>query len=190
MSRAGPRPRTSRPRRKSGAPSPKAQPTGDVPSGEPRRPASAPERSRRDRPAPAALPSPGERQLLSTVLEVTDALISVVDREGRIISFNRASEELSGYSFEEVRGRVFFDFLLPPEEAGSVRALFARLAEGEPQLRGENHWITKTGERRRIVWANAVVRDESGAIQHLVGTGIDVTRLREADAQLRLSEAN
>ena len=39
--------------------------------------------------------------------------------------FNRACEQTTGYTLEEVKGRKVWDFLLVPEEKDSVVAVFA-----------------------------------------------------------------
>ncbi|HTC40633.1 MAG TPA: PAS domain S-box protein, partial [Candidatus Acidoferrales bacterium] len=45
-----------------------------------------------------------ERNLLSAILDTVGALVVVLDREGRIIQFNRACEELTGCPFVEAQG--------------------------------------------------------------------------------------
>ncbi|HVG00063.1 MAG TPA: PAS domain S-box protein, partial [Chloroflexia bacterium] len=72
-----------------------------------------------------------ERDFSSTVLETTASLVAVLDREGRVVRFNRACERLTGYSAAEVIGRAPWDFLLLPEEVESVRERFERVRDGE-----------------------------------------------------------
>jgi len=43
--------------------------------------------------------------VLSLILHTVGALIVVLDPEGRILRFNRASEQTAGYSFEEVAAK-------------------------------------------------------------------------------------
>ncbi|NIS38577.1 PAS domain S-box protein, partial [Candidatus Saccharibacteria bacterium] len=57
---------------------------------------------------------------VNAVLDTAGALVTVLDTEARIVRFNRACERISGYSFEEVKGRPFWDFLLLPEEVEPV----------------------------------------------------------------------
>ena len=49
-----------------------------------------------------------ERNVVSAILHTVGALVVVLDAEGRIIRFNRACEQMTGYSFEEVRGRCIW----------------------------------------------------------------------------------
>ena len=62
-----------------------------------------------------------ERNFNSTIFDTADALIVVLDRNGRIVKFNKKCEELSGYSFSEIEQRIFWEFLLTPEDAASAK---------------------------------------------------------------------
>lgn len=124
-----------------------------------------------------------ERDLLSAILDTAAALVVVLDRQGRIVRFNRACETATGYSFEEVRGQALWDLFLIPEEAPPVRAVFEQLQAGQFPNQHENHWLTKDGARRLIAWSNTALQDADGAVQYIVGTGIDITERRQAEAQ-------
>ena len=63
-----------------------------------------------------------ERNFISAILDAAkDLLVVVLDREGRIVQFNRVCQQLTGYSFEEVKGRRPWDFLLLPDETPAVK---------------------------------------------------------------------
>jgi len=55
-----------------------------------------------------------ERRWSQLLLDNPQAMTISIDREGRVISFNKASEEILGYHREEVTGHSFFDLLSPP----------------------------------------------------------------------------
>ena len=61
-----------------------------------------------------------ERNLLSGILDTVGALVVVLSPTGAIVRFNRACERLSGYSFEEVRGRHFWDLFTSPRGVGAL----------------------------------------------------------------------
>lgn len=126
-----------------------------------------------------------ERRFLDAVLDIAGSLICVSDPEGRLLRFNRACELVSGYSFEEIRGRPFYDVLIPRDELATVRAAIARIRPGQPPETNENHWVTRDGALRLISWSNACFFDEQGSLTHIVSTGIDITDERRADDALR-----
>lgn len=120
----------------------------------------------------------------SDIIAAIGALIVVMDRQGSIVFFNRACEEATGYTSTEVQGRIFFDFLLVPEEVAGVRRIFSELSAGQFPNRHENDWVAKNGIRRRILWSNTALLDPQGEVQFVVGTGIDVTERRRVELQI------
>ncbi|OFW43580.1 MAG: hypothetical protein A3J28_00565 [Acidobacteria bacterium RIFCSPLOWO2_12_FULL_60_22] len=130
-----------------------------------------------------------ERNFISTILGTVDALVVVLDLEGRIVYFNRACEQATGYTFEEVRGQPFWELLLVPEEREPVKKVFQELRLRALPNQFENLWVGKNGERRRIAWSNNVFRDEKGDVVHVIGTGIDITERHQALEAVRENEA-
>ncbi|HEY7524433.1 MAG TPA: diguanylate cyclase [Candidatus Limnocylindrales bacterium] len=126
-----------------------------------------------------------ERQFVDTVLDIAGSLVCVFDPDGRFLRFNRACERISGYTFEEIKGRPFYDFLIPRDEIDGVRAALGRLRAGEPPEPNLNNWVLRDGSLRLISWSNASFFDERGSLTHIVSTGIDVTDERRAQDALR-----
>ncbi len=125
------------------------------------------------------------REYVATVLDTIAALVLVLDGDGRILRFNRACEELTGYTAEEVIGKHPWDLFLLPEEADAVRTVFRSLTSGHFPNTYENHWQTKSGERRLIAWSNAALLDDDGRVEFVIPTGIDITEQRRAETDLR-----
>ena len=128
--------------------------------------------------------APGrELDFLNAVLDTVAALVVVLDPEGRIVRFNRACEETTGYLFAEVEGKAFWDFLLVPEEVEAVKGVFAQLRAGQFPNKHENLWLAKDGSRHLIAWTNTALASEDGSVEYVIGTGIDVTEQRQAEAE-------
>lgn len=121
-----------------------------------------------------------EHRFVDAVLDIAGALICVFDGDGRILRFNRACELATGYSAEEVRGRPFYEFLVPEAEIAAVRDDLARLRPGQLPTQNENHWITRDGRLRLIAWSDVCFFDDNGHATHLISVGIDVTDERRA----------
>lgn len=126
-----------------------------------------------------------ERSFTSSILDATSALVIVLDREGRIVRFNRACSEATGFSPEEVLGKVLWEILIPHEERDGVMKVFERLRAGDFPNTYENCWLTKNGQRRLIAWSNTATLDDQGEVDVIIGTGIDITERRSAQDALR-----
>lgn len=122
------------------------------------------------------------------VLSTVRALVVVLDRRGRIAMFNRACEELTGYPADEVRDREFFDLFIPAEQRAGVREVFANLSAGMFPSQYGNDWLTRGGERRWIEWVNSCILDDAGEVSFVVGTGVDRTQQRAAEAERSRAE--
>lgn len=129
-----------------------------------------------------------ERDFINAVIQTSGALIAVIDKEGKITRFNKTCEELTGYTADEVTGHTVFDLFIPPEERENVKKVASRLFAGERMVEFENHWVTKTAEKRYIRWRNSSILDKKGGAAYVVATGIDITDRRKAEQALRESE--
>jgi diguanylate cyclase (GGDEF)-like protein/PAS domain S-box-containing protein len=132
------------------------------------------------------------RRFTDAVLDNAATLIVVFDRAGRIVRFNGACERVSGWSAAEVLGRAYWDVLIPRPGRDRSRELFRHLLEhGDdddvaPSYDGP--WVTRDGGLVVIRWTGALLRDEAGAVTHMLGTGLDVTEQRAAEQELCRSE--
>lgn len=125
-----------------------------------------------------------ERNFISAVVDTASALVIVVNPQGQIVRFNQACEQTTGYSFDEVRGRYFWNLFLVPEEVEPVKAVFAQLQSGQHLKEYENYWLTKDGSRRLIAWSNTILQDYEGAVEYIISTGIDITARKRAEQHL------
>lgn len=122
-----------------------------------------------------------EHDFKRALLDTLGALVVVLDGEGRIVSFNRACEDVTQFMFEDVKGKFLWDVLLLPQEIDVVRKVFGQLRTGQFPNSYENYWCTKDGGRRLIAWSNTALTDDKGAVEYVIGTGIDVTDERELE---------
>lgn len=126
-----------------------------------------------------------ERNFVVTILDTVDALVMVLDLQGRIVRFNRACEQMTGYAFEEVKGKPFWDVLLAPEERENVSKGWARLGVEPAPNPHENVWVTQDAQRRLIAWSNTALWSDTGAPIYVIGTGIDITQRKRIEAELQ-----
>ncbi|HVM30676.1 MAG TPA: EAL domain-containing protein [Candidatus Limnocylindrales bacterium] len=125
-----------------------------------------------------------ERNFTSTLLDTVAAVIVVSDSRGRVVRFNPACAEVSGYSLEELRRHESFSFLVPPEEASALEQTMREVRQGGTPRNFDNEWIRKDGERRRISWTNRPIVGPNGEVEYVLATGIDITDRKALEDQL------
>jgi len=127
-----------------------------------------------------------ERDFISTVLDTVGCLVLLLDAQGQVVLFNHACERLTGYEFEMIRGRDFWQLCLPEEGHEAARSEFTRLKDGGQSQELESEWVARDGERRLISWHYTVLAGNGHPGEFVIVTGTDVTeRKRSEDARVR-----
>jgi PAS domain S-box-containing protein len=124
-----------------------------------------------------------ERDFTDAVVDTVGSLVIVLDPDGRIVRFNSACETTTGYTFDEIRRKHFWDILLIPEEVDAVKVVFANLKAANFPNTYENYWVAKNGDRRLISWSNTALVDRNNQIEYIIGTGVDTTERIQAEEE-------
>jgi len=142
------------------------------------------------------------RRLMEIVEFLPDATF-VVDREGKVIAWNKAIEEMTGILKSDMIGKgdheysipfygyrrpVLIDLVQRPDDAIERKEYSSTSRAGET-LRGEMHAPCVYAGRAAILWGNASrLRDSRGQIIGAIETIRDVTDRHRVEEELRRSE--
>lgn len=127
-----------------------------------------------------------EQNFLWAILDTVGALVFVLDTQGRFIRFNRACEQMTGYSAKEVEGKHFWDLFVPQEEVIATKTAFQKLRAAQFPNQYEKYWVVRDGSRRLITWSNTALVDADGSLKYFITTGIDITERKQAEEQLHV----
>ena len=121
------------------------------------------------------------------VQSVVDYAIYLLDREGRVTSWNVGAERIKGYSADEIVGRHFSNFYTEEDRGAEVPKAVLATAAREGRYSGEGWRVRKDGSR---FWASVVVdaiKDDKGEVVGFAKVTRDMTEKREAETQLQES---
>src|ERR1700721_2005759 len=114
-----------------------------------------------------------ERNVVSAILHTVGSLVVVLDPQGRIVRFNRACEQVTGYSFAEVEGKHLWDLGVVRQEAERFRLIVEQLRVENSAKEYETPWVTLDGSRRLIAWSSTILPGENQSA-YIIATGRDI----------------
>jgi PAS domain S-box-containing protein len=130
-----------------------------------------------------------EQRFTKTVVSTAPVMFLLLDPSGRITSFNRTCELLSGYdSNEAVWGRPFWEVFVDPADHALAREAIAAAADHAPLVEQELRWRTREGEELVVATRCTPILDGQGEWKIQV-SGLDLTERKLYLRELRASRA-
>ncbi len=126
-----------------------------------------------------------ESEFNRTLVRESAAMISMLDKQGRILKVNPAVERRTGFAARELEGRILWESgLVFPGESAIHQEMVRRIIHGLPQLSEVASMKTKSGERRLIELQGTAAPTADGEIERIIVTAIDVTDREDLHRQL------
>ena len=132
-----------------------------------------------------------QEKRLQTLIDKSDLIIVSLNRMGIVETVNPFFFRLTGYSEEEVIGKDWFEFFIPPKEYYAVQGTFVEILEYEFHPQYINPILTKNKEEKLIKWFNIRTLNPKEKITGSMSIGIDLTNeIREKEnLEKKLKEA-
>lgn len=125
-----------------------------------------------------------EKKITESLIACLPGFYFMVDEAGRYLRWNEKLETILGYSHEEMRGRDCLELVPDEDKEKILNATEKGFREGSFQV--EYHNSRKDGVK--IPYYAKGVSTEILGQQYLIGVEIDLTRLKETERALRVSE--
>jgi len=122
-----------------------------------------------------------ERNVVTAILNTVGALVVVLDDEGRIVRFNRACEQTTGYSFAEVQGKIVWDLFLLPDDVERFRSALDATNTEQRAQEYESRWVSRSGSTRTIAWSTTMLPGAGEAASCIIVSGIDITERKHLE---------
>jgi PAS domain S-box-containing protein len=140
--------------------------------------------------AEQALREVSERErFLADVVETADVAFAVGAQDGRLLTFNQAFADLTGYSRQELEDRelTWVSELTPPEWREREAAWLTEALQTRQPVRYEKEYVRKDGSRVPTELFVQPQFDQHGALVHYRAFVTDISRRKAAEAALRKS---
>lgn len=126
---------------------------------------------------------------LNSVVENIPNMIFVKDaKDLKFVRFNKAGEELLGFSREEMLGKNDYDFF-PKDEADFFTKKDREVLNGKMLVDIPEEKILTRNKGKRLLHTKKIpIYDESGKPEYLLGISEDITEARQVQDALRKSE--
>nr|MBC8230297.1 PAS domain S-box protein [bacterium] len=129
------------------------------------------------------------KNILDSIFNSTIDSIAIVNLDGVITEISQSSLERSGYSKEEITGRVA-TFLISEEDRAKFPNLIGEVMEEGFVKNVEITEITKDGRKIPVMFNAALMRDATkGEPIGIVAIARDITELKHAEEERRKAEA-
>lgn len=131
-----------------------------------------------------------ERDFIETLVNLTSAIIVLLDRQGRMVYVNDATLRLLGYERSDLLNRTPWEAgLMDPAETRRAKERLARLLAGEPNPPREAILRGKDGRRHYVELTSTSTRTPDNEADRIIVTGTDLTERHHLQQEiLRISE--
>lgn len=130
-------------------------------------------------------------QFQQSVIDNANIWINVLDPQGRMLIWNRAAEEISGYPSDEVTGsdRIWEKLYPDPGYRAWVLERVQRILAGEEEAEGlETTIATRHNGNRTVAWNSRSFLDADGRTAGSIAIGIDITERKSTESALKARE--
>jgi PAS domain S-box-containing protein len=118
----------------------------------------------------------------AAIVESTDDSVTVVTLDGTILSWNRSSERLYGYTAAEMIGQRIHK-IIEPERHADIDATLAAIARGELVEPHEATGVRKDGSIMPVALTVSLVRGADGIVRGISTIARDISDRRAAEAE-------
>jgi PAS domain S-box-containing protein len=128
-----------------------------------------------------------DEQYLTAIVQASNDAIIGKTLNGTIVSWNKGAEKTYGYKAQEILGHSI-SVLLPPGKPDELPAIVKQLRRGQRIETYETTRVHKDGHFIDVSLTISPVKNKAGKVVGASVVARDITRRKQAEAALRLSE--
>jgi diguanylate cyclase (GGDEF)-like protein/PAS domain S-box-containing protein len=123
------------------------------------------------------------QRLLAAIVESSDDAIIGKALDGTVLSWNRAAEQIYGFSADEMIGKPITR-LIPEERSDEFAAILAAIVRGEHVRHHETERLRKDGSRVPISLTISPIRASNGAVVGASAISRDISERKTAEQRI------
>lgn len=120
------------------------------------------------------------QQFAKNIIDSSIDMIIAVDKNRRIIEFNKAAQEAFGYTAEEILGKGIEILYASDEESSSIYEEVLKTGK----TRKEIHNRRKNGDIFPVLLSSSVLIDKEGSLVGIMGVSRDTTEIKKMEDEL------
>jgi PAS domain S-box-containing protein len=119
-----------------------------------------------------------------TLIEMIHGIVLTVGPDGKIVTFNSYLQQISGYTFDEIKAVNWFDLFVSADPGESCREYFQNVILKTDVYRYVNKIKNRDGNMLFFEWNLKAVKDATGNVIRVLGVGQDITERIDNEGQL------
>jgi diguanylate cyclase (GGDEF)-like protein/PAS domain S-box-containing protein len=117
------------------------------------------------------------------LMETIPDIIYMLDLDGRMVSWNKKAERITGFSAQELRDRPLADLFPESDRPPILESIRKAIESGGAEVEG--HLLRKDGTTISYHWRKATLKDSQGRVIGLAGIGRDITERKQAEETIQ-----
>lgn len=124
-----------------------------------------------------------ETRFSNHILQSIDSGVLVIDKEKKVIHFNRAAENITGYTAKELKGKKI---TLTPLMTSPFPWLILKTHETQEHIfEKETHMFTKEGREIQVIVSTSVLRNEYNEFNGATAIFRDISEVKKLQEEVR-----
>ena len=120
------------------------------------------------------------------ILKSGNIVSLILNKDATILFCNEYFLDITGYRYDEVAGKNWFEIFIPLEKREELIKLFSQgISSKDVVLTNENQILTKKNERLYISWYNITLLSNHNNVTGLASLGVNITNSKNYEQMLK-----
>jgi PAS domain S-box-containing protein len=119
-----------------------------------------------------------KKHLENIIENAGDGIMVIKAEKGEIMSWNKAAEQITGYSYKEAREKNWLYFF-PKEKRPDIRNLFKQILKGNTISNLDTEFLSSSDKNLSILLTASPLKDARGKVEYITAIFKDISERKE-----------